>query len=142
MKYKIKQLSVFLENRGGELADFTKVLSENGVSIKSIILADSSDFGLVRSIVDNPEKAKVVLEDAGFSVRFSEVFGVKIDDYVGSFDKVIEILAKNDINIFYTYSFYESTMGVFIFSVDDITKAVDALTKNEVQIVEAKQFYM
>ena len=57
MKYKIQQLSVFLENRTGELADFTKVLSENGVSIKSIILADSSDFGLVRSIVDNPQKA-------------------------------------------------------------------------------------
>ena len=142
MKYKIKQLSVFLENRSGELADFTKVLSKNGVSIKSIILADSSDFGLVRSIVDNPEKAKVVLEDAGFSVRFSEVFGVKIDDYIGSFNKVIEILAKNDINIFYTYSFYESTSGVFIFSVDDTSKAVDALTKNGVQIVEAKQFYM
>jgi len=142
MKYKIKQLSVFLENRGGELADFTKVLSENGVSIKSIILADSSDFGLVRSIVDNPEKAKVVLEDAGFSVRFSEVFGVKIDNYIGSFNKVIEILAKNDINIFYTYSFYDSTSGIFIFSVDHISKAVEALTKDGVQIVEAKQFYM
>jgi len=142
MKYKIQQLSVFLENKEGELADFTKVLSENGVSIKSIILADSSDFGLVRSIVDNPQKAKAVLEDAGFSVRFSEVFGVKIDDYVGSFDKVIATLAKENINIYYTYSFYEASTGIFIFSVDNITKAVDNLEKEGVQIVEAKHFYM
>ncbi len=142
MKYKIQQLSVFLENRTGELADFTKVLSENGVSIKSIILADSSDFGLVRAIVDNPQKAKAVLEDAGFSVRFSEVFGVEIGDYVGSFDKVIETLAKEDINIYYTYSFYESQTGIFIFSVDNISKAVDSLQNAGVQIVEAKHFYM
>ncbi len=142
MKYKIQQLSVFLENKAGELADFTKVLSENGVSIKSIIIADSSDFGLVRAIVDNPQKAKAVLEDAGFGVRFSEVFGVKIDDYVGSFDKVIATLASEGINIFYTYSFYESTTGIFIFSVDNTSKAVDALEKQDVQIVEAKHFYM
>ncbi len=142
MKYKIQQLSVFLENRTGELADFTKILSQNGVSIKSIILADSSDFGLVRSIVDNPQKAKVVLEDAGFSVRFSEVFGVKIEDYIGSFDKVIEILAKENINIYYTYSFYEADAGIFIFSVDDTDKAVISLEKEGVQIVEAKHFYM
>ncbi len=142
MKYKIQQLSIFLENRAGELADFTKVLSKNGVSIKSIILADSSDFGLVRSIVDNPQKAKAVLEDAGFSVRFSEVFGVKIDDYIGSFDRVITVLAKKDINIYYTYSFYEANTGIFIFSVDDISKAVEALENKGIQIVEAKHFYM
>jgi hypothetical protein len=142
MKYKIQQLSVFLENKTGELADFTRVLSENKVSIKSIILADSSDFGLVRSIVNNPQKAKAVLEDVGFSVRFSEVFGVKIDDYVGSFDKVIATLVKEDVNIYYTYSFYEASTGIFIFSVDDITKAVNSLENAGVQIVETKHFYI
>jgi hypothetical protein len=142
MKYKVQQLSVFLENKMGELADFTKILSQNGVSIKSIILADSSDFGLVRSIVDNPQKAKAVLEDAGFSVRLSEVFGVKIEDYIGSFNKVIERLAQEKINIYYTYSFYEAQTGIFIFSVDDISKAVDSLHNSGEEIVEAKYFYM
>ena len=97
MKYDIKQLSVFLENKAGELSDFTHVLSTNGISIKSILLADSTDFGLVRTIVDNPEKAKAILEDAGFSVRFTDVFGVKIEDVVGSFDKAVSALSNEGI---------------------------------------------
>ncbi len=142
MGFKIQQLSVFLENRAGELADLTGVLSKEGVSIKSILLADSSDFGLVRAIVDNPQKAKAVLEDAGFSVKLTDVFAVEIEDYIGSFNKVTETLAKNGINILYTYSFYESNKGVFIFSVNDIAKAVEALENKSIKIVPAKHFYV
>ncbi len=143
MKYTIKQLSVFLENKAGELSDFTHALSSNGVSIKSILLADSTDFGLVRTIVDNPEKAKATLEEAGFSVRFTDVFGVKIDDVVGSFDKVVGTLAKEGINILYTYSFYESNMGIFIFSVDKehLEDAINALSAQGIEILHAKHFY-
>ena len=144
MKYDIKQLSVFLENKAGELSDFTHVLSTNGISIKSILLADSTDFGLVRTIVDNPEKAKAILEDAGFSVRFTDVFGVKIEDEVGSFDKVVGTLAENNINILYTYSFYESNTGIFIFSVDKerFEDAIKALQTKGIEILHAKHFYM
>lgn len=143
MKYNIKQLSVFLENKAGELSDFTHALSTNGVSIKSILLADSTDFGLVRTIVDNPEKAKAVLEEAGFSVRFTDVFGVKIEDIVGSFDKVVGTLAAQKINILYTYSFYESNTGIFIFSVEKerFNEAIDALQNNGIEILLAKHFY-
>lgn len=144
MKYNIKQLSVFLENKAGELSDFTHALSTHGISIKSILLADSTDFGLVRTIVDNPEKAKAVLEEAGFSVRFTDVFGVKIDDVVGSFDRVVGTLAKEHINILYTYSFYESNTGIFIFSVDKerFEDAIRALQASETEILHAKHFYM
>lgn len=144
MKYNIKQLSVFLENKAGELSDFTHVLSTNGISIKSILLADSTDFGLVRTIVDNPEKAKAILEDAGFSVRFTDVFGVKIEDVVGSFDRVVGTLATEGINILYTYSFYESNTGIFIFSVDKerFNDAIKALKEKEIEILNAKHFYM
>lgn len=144
MKYDIKQLSVFLENKAGELSDFTHVLSTNGISIKSILLADSTDFGLVRTIVDNPEKAKAILEDAGFSVRFTDVFGVKIEDVVGSFDQVVGTLAENNINILYTYSFYESNTGIFIFSVDKerFEDAIKALQAKGIEILHAKHFYM
>jgi hypothetical protein len=143
MKYNIKQLSVFLENKAGELSDFTHALSTNGVSIKSILLADSTDFGLVRTIVDNPEKAKAVLEEAGFSVRFTDVFGVKIEDVVGSFDKVVGTLAAQKINILYTYSFYESNTGIFIFSVEKerFNEAIVALQNNGIEILLAKHFY-
>ena len=141
--YTIKQLSVFIENKTGELNDFTNVLSKNKISIKSILLADSTDFGLVRTIVDNPEKAKVILEDNGFSVRFTNVFGVKIDDVVGSFDKVVTALSKNNINIQYTYSFYESDIGIFIFNVekDKFNEAVKSLLDANLEVVSASHFY-
>lgn len=141
--YTIKQLSVFIENKTGELNDFTNVLSKNKISIKSILLADSTDFGLVRTIVDNPEKAKVILEDNGFSVRFTNVFGVKIDDVVGSFDKIVTALSKNNINIQYTYSFYESDIGIFIFSVekDKFNEAVKSLLDANLEVVSASHFY-
>lgn len=144
MKYNIKQLTVFLENKAGELSDFTHALSKNGISIKSILLADSTDFGLVRTIVDNPEKAKAILEDEGFSVRFTDVFGVKIDDIVGSFDKVVSALAEASINILYTYSFYEASTGIFIFSVDKdrFDDAIAILQSKNIEILHAKHFYM
>jgi len=143
MQYHIKQLTVFLENKAGELSDFTHALSKNGISIKSILLADSTDFGLVRTIVDNPEKAKAILEDEGFSVRFTDVFGVKIEDVVGSFDTVVGALAKKAINILYTYSFYESNTGIFIFSVEKerFDEAIAALQENGTEILHAKHFY-
>lgn len=141
--HTIKQLSVFIENKTGELSDFTHVLSTNGISIKSILLADSTDFGLVRTIVDNPERAKAILEDNGFSVRFTDVFGVKIDDVIGSFDKVVTALSKNSINIQYTYSFYESDIGIFIFSVekDKFSEAVKSLLDAKLEVVSASHFY-
>jgi hypothetical protein len=141
--HTIKQLSVFIENKTGELSDFTHVLSTNDISIKSILLADSTDFGLVRTIVDNPEKAKAILEDNGFSVRFTDVFGVKIDDVVGSFDKVVTALSKSNINIQYTYSFYESDIGIFIFSVekDKFNEAVKSLLDAKLEVVSASHFY-
>ena len=141
--HTIKQLSVFIENKTGELSDFTHVLSTNGISIKSILLADSTDFGLVRTIVDNPEKAKAILEDNGFSVRFTDVFGVKIDDVVGSFDKVVTSLSKSNINIQYTYSFYESDIGIFIFSVekDKFNDAIKSLLDDKLEVISASHFY-
>jgi len=141
--HTIKQLSVFIENKAGELSDFTHVLSKNDISIKSILLADSTDFGLVRTIVDNPDKAKAILEDAGFSVRFTDVFGVKIDDVVGSFDKVVTALSKSDINIQYTYSFYESDIGIFIFNVekDKFSEAVKTLLDSNIEVISASHFY-
>ena len=139
----IKQLSVFIENKTGELSDFTHILSKNGISIKSILLADSTDFGLVRTIVDNPEKAKSILEENGFSVRFTDVFGVKINDVVGSFDEVVTALSKSNINIQYTYSFYESNIGIFIFSVekDKFNEAVKSLLNAKLEVVSASHFY-
>lgn len=143
MKYAIKQLSVFLENKPKELNFLTKILSEGGVSIKSILLVDSSDFGLARTIVNDPQKAKSILANEGLSVQFTNVFGVKIDDVVGSFNSVVSILSDQNINILYCYSFYESQSGIFIFSVlaNEFELATKTLIEHGVEIVEPSYFY-
>ncbi|MDR2099526.1 MAG: amino acid-binding protein [Campylobacteraceae bacterium] len=141
MKYFVKQLTVFLENKPGELASFTHILRDKNVNIKSLILVESTEYGLVRAIVDNPQKAKAVLESAGLSVRFSDVLAVKIKDEVGSFDRIVTILSKNGINILYTYSFYSSNSGIFIFSVDNLQKGVDVLLEARENVLEAEYFY-
>lgn len=143
MKYAIKQLSVFLENKPKELNFLTKILSEGGVSIKSILLVDSSDFGLARTIVNDPQKAKTILANEGLSVQITNVFGVKIDDVVGSFNSVVSILSDQNINILYCYSFYESQSGIFIFSVlaNEFELATKTLIENGVEIVEPSYFY-
>ncbi|MDR3346752.1 MAG: amino acid-binding protein [Campylobacteraceae bacterium] len=141
MKYFVKQLTVFLENKPSELASFTHILRDKNINIKSLILVESTDFGLVRSIVDNPQKAKAVLESAGLSVRFSDVLAVKIKDEIGSFDRIVSTLSKNNINILYTYSFYESDSGIFIFSVDELQKGVDVLLEAGENVLEAEYFY-
>ncbi|MDR0467521.1 MAG: amino acid-binding protein [Campylobacteraceae bacterium] len=140
MKYFVQQLTVFLENKPGELASFTKILSDKNVNIKSVILVESTDFGLVRAIVDNPQKAKAVLESAGLSVRLANVIAVKIKDEVGSFNRIVSALSQNNINILYAYSFYESDSGIFIFSVDELQKGVDVLLKAGENILEAEYF--
>ncbi len=141
MKYFVQQLTVFLENKPGELASFTKILSDKNVNIKSVILVDSTEFGLVRAIVDNPQKAKAVLESAGLSVRFANVIAVKIKDEVGTFNRIVSTLSQNNVNILYTYSFYESDSGIFIFSVDELQKGIDALLKAGENVLEAEYFY-
>jgi hypothetical protein len=115
--HTIKQLSVFIENKMGELTQVTKLLSQNGVSIQSINLAEASDFGLLRLIVDDEKKAKEVLDSEGFSLKISEVLGVSIDDYVGSFNEVVQLLFENGVNIEYTYTLSNAKKGAFIFKV-------------------------
>ncbi|MDR0408027.1 MAG: amino acid-binding protein [Campylobacteraceae bacterium] len=141
MKYFVKQLTVFLENKPGELASFTHILSSKNVNIKSLILVESTEYGLVRAIVDNPQKAKAVLESAGLSVRFGDVLAVKIKDEVGSFDRIVTILSENDINILYTYSFYSANSGIFIFSIDNLQKGINMLLEAKENVLEAAYFY-
>lgn len=137
-KYAIKQLSIFVENRAGELTDITTLISDNDISFKSINLVDANEFGILRVIVDEPQKTKKVLDDAGFSLTISDVLAVEIDDHVGSFNEVISTLSKNNINIEYTYTINNSKKGAFIFKVasSDILKAAELLHNANINILE------
>ena len=135
---RIKQLSIFVENKTGELTDVTTLLSDNGLSIKSINLVDSSDFGLLKLIVDDEKKAKEVLDRAGFSLKITDVFAVAIDNHVGSFNKVVSTLSQNDINVEYTYTISNAQNGAFIFKVNinDFDKSEKVLNEAGIKLLE------
>ncbi len=135
---QIKQISVFVEDKMGELTDITTILSDNGISLKSINLVDSSDFGLLRVIVDDTKKAAFVLEKEGFSLTITNVIAVKIENRVGSFNKVVTALSKNDVNIEYIYTVDSDKEGIFIFKVSpkDFEKAEKILKENAIETLK------
>ncbi len=141
MNYEIKQLSIFVEDKMGELTDITTLLANNNISIKSINLVDSSDFGLLRIIVDNTKKASIILEKEGFSLTVSNVLAVRIENRVGSFNKVVSALSKNDINIEYIYTVDSDTHGIFIFKVSpkDFTEAFNILKNEKIEVMDQIQ---
>ncbi len=135
---QIKQISVFVEDKMGELTDITTILSDNGISLKSINLVDSSDFGLLRVIVDDTKKAAFVLEKEGFSLTITNVLGIRIKNRVGSFNKVVTALSKNDVNIEYIYTVDSDKEGIFIFKVSpkDFEKAEKILKENGIETLK------
>ena len=143
-KYGIKQLSIFLENRKGRLREVTQVLAEANVNIRALALAESAEFGILRLVVDNPEKARSVLSSSGFTVKEQEVFAVEVPDKPGGFYQVVRLLADADINIDYTYAFVGGKdKAILVFKVPDdlLDKALEVVEKGGVKLVEPLFFY-
>jgi len=137
-KYAINQLSVFVENKKGELNQVTSILSDENISIKNILLVDSTDFGILRLLLEDTESAKEALSSGGFVAKVNKVFAVRMQDKIGSFHQVVGILTTEDINILYTYAYREKDQGVFVFKVDnsDFDKAIKVLQENQLELVE------
>ncbi len=143
-KYAIKQLSVFLENRKGRLKELTETLYQAGVNIRALALAESAEFGILRLVVDNPEKARSVLSAAGFTVKEQEVFAVEVEDRPGGFYQVVKLLSEADINVDYTYAFVgggEKAVLIFKVPYADFERALKTLSGGGVKLVEPLFFY-
>ena len=143
-KYAVKQISIFLENRKGRLKEVTQVLAEAQVNIRALALAESAEFGILRLVVDNPEKAKSVLSSSGFTVKEQDVFAVAVPDKPGGFYQVVKLLADADINIDYTYAFVRGKdQAILIFKVPDdlFEKALEVLSEGGLNLVEPLFFY-
>lgn len=134
---RIKQLSIFVENKMGQLTDVTTLLASNNLSIKSINLVDSTEFGILRLIVDDAQKAKQVLDDNGISLKITEVFAIEIDDHIGSFNEIVSLLTENGINIEYTYTINNQENGAFIFKVTpvELEKTLSLLEENNIKVL-------
>ncbi len=140
---QIKQLSVFIENKPGRLADITEVLSSHNIDIRAISVADTSDFGILRIIVDKPDEAVAVLKEAGMTVSLSKVIAVGIGDITGEFSRAIRILADAKIGVEYVYAFVSRDKGkaYVIIRADDGNKAAEVLSQNGVEILCADALY-
>ncbi|MBE0496910.1 MAG: amino acid-binding protein [Campylobacterales bacterium] len=135
--YKLEQLTVFVENRSGELLAITSLLEDEGISLTSIMLSDSSEFGLLRLLTPEVARAKATLLAQGFMAQSSYVLGVKIDNHIGSFNRIVRILASVNVDIRYTYTVNEKEFGIFIFKLDDevFHTAMTALLREEVALL-------
>ncbi|MGI6257461.1 MAG: hypothetical protein ACOYJU_05280 [Anaerovoracaceae bacterium] len=107
----IKQISVFVENSTGRLSNFTKVLADNGVDMKALCIADTVDFGILRCIVDDPEKATKILNENGFTASITEVLAVEMKDIPGGLHSVLEVISSKGIGVDYVYSIIRSREG-------------------------------
>lgn len=140
---KVEQISIFIENKSGRLAEITRILGEAGINIRALSLADTSDFGILRLIVNKVEQAKMVLKEKGFTVNKTEVVAVEVPDQPGGLSVILQVLDREQINVEYMYAFVERCGGnaVIIFRFDEIDKAIDALTANGIKILEGERLY-
>lgn len=125
----IKQLTVFIENRAGRLEDVAQVLKDHDINIVSVSLADTSDYGLLRFILSDYEKAVRVLKDAGFSAMASDVIAVKLTQEVGQLSELLAVLSKVNVNVEYMYGLTSDDQTAFIvLKTNDQNKALEAVT--------------
>ena len=136
---KIRQLSVFLENRVAKLSELCRILAKNDINIIASNLADTSDFSIFRMIVNKPKKAKEILKESNFTVLENNVVALDIEDRPGGLADVLEILEKNKIDIEYLYVLARREPGkiTFIFKFKEIDKAIETLLENNVKVYKS-----
>ncbi len=139
----IKQLSVFVENKKGRLASITEALAQNDIDISSLSLADTSEFGILRLIVNKPDDAKKVLNDIGVVVKITDVVAVVMDDVPGGVASALKVISDSDIAIEYMYACVGKTTGkaLMVIRVEDPKAAEDALAAKGFAAVNPADIY-
>ena len=134
----IKQISVFVENKSGRLAEITKVLADNSIDIRALSLADTTKFGILRFIVNEPERAEKVLRDADLTVSITDVIAVSVEDQPGGLSYPLGILNDQGINVEYIYAFVGAPhdKAFVILRVDDNERAAAVLSANNVPLLD------
>jgi hypothetical protein len=140
---RVEQISVFLENKAGRLSEVTGILSEAGINIRALSLADTSDFGILRLIVNDNGKALLALKERGFTVGKTDVVAVEVDDRPGGLHRILLALFKANVNVEYMYAFVQQSgdNAVIIFRFDNLDEAVKVLQQNGVKVIEGERLY-
>lgn len=140
----IRQVSIFIENQPGKLAEVTDFIAKQQINMRALSIADSQDFGIVRIICENPEAAAEALKEAGYVNTITEVFAVELADEAGSLSKVLEVMAASGIQVEYTYAFLSTKKegsAYMIFRVDRNADAIAALEKSGMSTVTQKDIF-
>lgn len=130
-----KQLSVFLENKTGRLNDVTKILAKSNINMRAFSVADNSDFGILRLLVDDTEKAKEELKKNGFAVSITDIIALKMDNTPGTLNKILDVLADAKVYIEYMYAFSDSDTAITAIKPDDMEKAVKVISENNITML-------
>jgi hypothetical protein len=140
---RVEQISVFLENKAGRLSEVTGILAEAGINIRALSLADTSDFGILRLIVNDNVKAVEVLKQHGFTVGKTDVVAVEVDDRPGGLHRILQVLYRANVNVEYMYAFVQQSgnNAVIIFRFDNLDEAVKVLAENGVKVIAGEQLY-
>lgn len=139
----VKQISVFIENQPGKLAEATRFIANHGINLRALSIADTRDFGILRIICDEPEKAVEILREGEYITTLTEVLAVNIKDAPGSLASILEIIAAAGASVEYTYAFLGTRVAgaVMIFRVDDNEKVSAALAAAKIRTVEQSELF-
>ncbi len=139
----VEQISIFMENRPGGLADITGMLAKAGFNIRAMSVADTADFGIFRVILDDPDRAVALLKESGFTVARSKMVVVEVPDRPGGLHDVLSILTREHINIEYLYAFITSARerAVIIFRFEEPERAIEVLQRAGVRIQSSDEVY-
>lgn len=139
----LKQLSIFVENKQGRLAEITQVLANHQVDIRALSIADTTDYGILRLIVDRPEEAMKALKEEGMTVSLTSVIAIAINDRPGELAKAVRVLSDHGIDVGYMYAFLNPTADTacVILRVEDNEKAISILQQNHVALMSSEEVY-
>jgi hypothetical protein len=136
----VKQISVFLENKKGRLAEVTQTLAREKINIRALSLADTADFGVLRIIVNNPDRCLAALKANSFVAQVTEVIAVEVEDTPGGLSRILEVLDRDNVNVEYMYAYVEKSRdnAIVICKIDDRERALQVLEKNGISTIGAE----
>ena len=140
---KLTQLSVFLENKPGRLSEPCRILADAGINILTLSLADTQQFGILRLVIQDWQKAKEILKKAGFVVNVTEMVAIEVEDRPGGLQDVLKVIEQNAINVEYMYAFTfkKEDKAIIVFRFEDPDQAIAQLSRGGVKVLESVELY-
>jgi len=139
----VKQISIFIENKPGALAEVTKFIAESKINLKALSIADTQEFGILRIITDNPDNARELLKNEGYTVTATSVLAVELSDTPGSMASILAVLSDAGVSVEYTYAFMSNVQNkaYMIFRVDNNDKATNALINSNISVINQEDIF-